>query len=209
MKSLTEGDVTKALGEIRSGDAEAKERLARLIYEELRRMAVQAMRQERPEHTFQPSDLAGEVFLRLEVGDVFAVASNRRHLFGTATQAIYEILVDHARKRAARKRGGDRLRLPLDDVLDHYEKRNVDLLSLHEALEQLAVHNKRPADIVTLRFFGGYKMEAIAVELGISLRTVENDFSFARAWLWRWMTKDDEPCRTNDRESSTRRSAER
>ena len=193
MGAAIEGEVTQVLREIRSGDAEAKSRLACLIYEDLRRIAADQMRRERPDHSFQPSDLAGEAFLRLEGSDIFAVAPNRRHLFGSAAQVMREILIDHARKRAALKRGGSRRKLSLDVVLDHYEEQDVNLLQLHEALEQLSLHNKRLADLVTLHFFGGYRWKAIAEELGVSISTIEDDYRFARAWLWRWMTKDNEP----------------
>jgi RNA polymerase sigma factor (TIGR02999 family) len=193
MENVLEGDVTHALREIRSGDVDAKDRLARLIYGELRRMAANLMRRERPDHTFQPSDLAGEAFLRLEVSDAFSLAADRRHLFGSAGQAMWQILVDHARRRAAAKRGGTWRRVPLDAVLDHFEGMDLDLLSLHDALDQLAARDERLAQVVISRFFGGYQWNEIGEELGVSAGVAESKFRFARAWLQTRMRKDNEP----------------
>ena len=191
MDGVPEGEVTHAIREVRSGDASAKDRLVRLVYDELRTMAAHLMRRERPDHTMQATDLADEAFVRLEMGNAFARSSSRRHLFGSASQAMREVLVDHARRRSAEKRGGSARRLPLDAVLDRFEEANLDLLSLHEALDHLASLHERPARVVTLRFFGGLRWEAIAEELGVSLSTVESDFRVARAWVRRRMTGDD------------------
>lgn len=191
MSSALEGHVSHALGEIRSGDAGARDRLARLIYEELRRMADHLMRLERPGHTLQPTALAHEVLLRLLGGDALALAENRGHLFGSAAQAMREILVDHARGRNTQKRGGGRLPMPLDAVLVHFEGRDLDIVSLHEALEQLASFDDRAARVVTLHFFGGLTVAEVTAELGVSVSTVEKDLRLAKAWLRRRMAEDD------------------
>lgn len=191
MGPALEGQVTLTLGAVRSGDAGAKDRLARLIYEELRRLADHLMRLERPGHTLQPTALAHEVLLRLLGGDALALAENRRHLFGSAAQAMREILVDHARGRRAEKRGGGRLPMPLDAVLVHFEGRDLDIVSLHEALEQLAAFDDRAARMVTLHFFGGLTVLEVAAELGVSKSTGEEGLRLAKAWLRRRMAEDD------------------
>lgn len=193
VRPTLEGPVTHALEAIRSGDAGARDRLACLIYDELRRMADRLMHAERPGHTLQPTALAHEVLLRLLGGDALALAANRRHLFGSAAQAMREVLVDHARRRKTEKRGGTRQCLPLDAVLAHFEERDLDVVSLHEALEQLAAIHDRPARVVTLRFFGGLSVEDVAAELDLSASTVEADFRIARAWLRKRMVQDDDP----------------
>jgi RNA polymerase sigma factor (TIGR02999 family) len=103
--------------------------------------------------------------------------------FPAAARAMRQVLVDHARRRAADKRGGDRERLPLDDVLDHFAEQHLDLLAVHEALTRLAGLHERQSQVVELRFFGGYTVEEIAGQLGVSVSTVESDFRKATAFL--------------------------
>ena len=177
------GDLTAILNEARSGDPDARERLVRAIYAELRRTAGGLMRRERPGHTLQPSALVHEALLRLLDGDALADVPHRRYLFAAAAQAMRQVLVDHARRRHARKRDGNRVRVPLDEALAHLEEQGLDVIALHEALERLAQDHPRPAQVVDLRFFGGLSVPEVAEALDVSTGTVEGDWRVARAWL--------------------------
>jgi RNA polymerase sigma factor (TIGR02999 family) len=177
------GDLTVILDAARSGGAEARERLVRTIYAELRRTAGGLMRRERPGHTLQPSALVHEALLRLLEGDALADLPNRRCLFAAAAQAMRQVLVDHARRRNARKRDGNRVRVPLDRVLAGFEEQGLDVIALHEALESLAQVHPRPARVVDLRFVVGLTVPEVAAMLDVSDTTVEADWRFARAWL--------------------------
>jgi RNA polymerase sigma factor (TIGR02999 family) len=177
------GDLTAVLNEARSGDVDARERLVRTIYAELRRTAGGLMRHERRDHTLQPSALVHEALLRLLDGDALADVPNRRYLFAAAAQAMRQVLVDHARRRRARKRDGNRIRVPLDQVLVGFDEQGLDVIALHEALERLAQEHPRPAQVVDLRFFGGLSVPEVAETLGLSDTTIESDWRFARAWL--------------------------
>jgi RNA polymerase sigma factor (TIGR02999 family) len=110
-------------------------------------------------------------------------APNRRYLFAAAARVMRQVLVEHARKRAAGKRGGDQQRLPLDAVLDYFEAQHLDVVELHEALEQLSAVHARQGQVLTLRFFGGLSLEEVAEQLDVSVGTVQSDFRIARAWL--------------------------
>jgi RNA polymerase sigma factor (TIGR02999 family) len=176
-------DLTAILNEARAGGPDARERLVRAIYYELRRTAGGLMRRERPGHTLQPSALVHEALLRLLDGDTLAAIPNRRYLFAAAAQAMRQVLVDHARRRNARKRDGNRVRVPLDQVLASFDEQGLDVIAIHEALERLAQDHPRPAQVVTLRFFGGFSVPEVAESLGVSDTTVESDWRFARAWL--------------------------
>jgi RNA polymerase sigma factor (TIGR02999 family) len=177
------GDLTAILNEARAGGAEVRERLVRAIYGDLRRMAGGLMRRERPGHTLQPSALVHEALMRLLDGEALADVPNRRYLFAAAAQAMREVLVDHARRRGAAKREVGRARVPLDEVLVAIEGQGLDVIALHEALDRLAHAHPRPAQVVTLRFFGGLPVPEVAEALGVSVTTVESDWRFARAWL--------------------------
>jgi RNA polymerase sigma factor (TIGR02999 family) len=175
--------LTALLGEVRAGDADAQDRLVRAIYAELRRIAGGLMQNERPGHTLQPSALVHEALMRLLDGDALADVPNRRYLFAAAAQAMRQVLVDHARRRGAAKREGGRARVPLDEALTAIEGQGLDILALHEALDRLAWEHPRPAQVVTLRFFGGLSVPEVAAALAVSVTTVESDWRFARAWL--------------------------
>ncbi|MDP7028897.1 MAG: ECF-type sigma factor [Phycisphaerales bacterium] len=151
------------------------------VYDELRRIAQKAMNNERPGHTLQATALVNEVYLRLD-------ASARRwhsraHFFAAASEAIRRILIDHARSRGAAKRGGSLGRVPMDDGLALAGTGAVDLLDLDAALQDLGDMDPRMARVVELRFFGGLDVAEVAEVLGFSKRTIENDWSTARAWL--------------------------
>ena len=183
MDTERRGDLTAILNEARSGDADARDRLVRAIYAELRRTAGGLMRRERPGHTLQTTALVHEALLRLLDGDTLADVPTRRYLFAAAAQAMRQVLVDHARRRHARKREGNRVRVPLDQVLAGFDQQGLDVIALHEALEALARAHPRQAQVVDLRFFGGLTVPEVAAMLDVSDTTVESDWRFARAWL--------------------------
>jgi len=184
-------DVTQILQEVRDGDRDAPARLMPLVYDELRRLADHYLRQERPDHTLQPTALVHEAYLKL-VDQTRVDWKNRAHFFGVAAQVMRRILVDHARRHRASKRGGLRQKLTLDEAVDYSQPRDVDLVALDDALTALAQLDARQSKIVEFRFFGGLTIEETAVALGISPATVKVDWSMAKAWLRREIRKEDD-----------------
>lgn len=176
--------VTQLLAEAGRGRREAWERLTPLIYDELHDLAEAAMRKERSCHTLQPTALVHEAFVRL-AGQDQARWNNRTHFYGAAAQTMRRILVDHARRRRAEKRGGGATCEPLDAALISFEDRSTDLLDLDAALTRLAALDRQQARIVELRFFGGLTVEEAAELLGISVSSVERSWRTARAYLLR------------------------
>jgi RNA polymerase sigma factor (TIGR02999 family) len=183
-------EVTTVLEEIRAGNPDALNKLARLVYDELRRIAAGLMRQERTDHTLQPTALVNEAMLRLLSREGLEAVQNRKYFFGAAARAMRQVLVDHARSRAADKRGGGRALDTLDEVLAVFERQNLDLLALNEALDELARLSARQSQVVTLRFFGGLTVPEVAEQLDVSVATVESDFRLARAFLRSRLTAD-------------------
>jgi len=177
-------DVTILLEKAGDGDTSAVNRLMPLVYDELRALAESCLQRERPDHTLQATALVNEAYLRL-VKQEDVKWQNRAHFFAVAAQAIRRILVDHARTHGRAKRGGGHQRVCLDEDLVVPEERDLDLVALDEAMEKLAKLNKRQARIVELRFFGGLGLKEVAEFLGVSPRTVDGDWSMARAWLRR------------------------
>jgi RNA polymerase sigma factor (TIGR02999 family) len=177
-----QGGVTQLLKAWNEGDQSALEKLMPLVLDELRRLAGNYLRRERANHTLQPTALVNEAYLRLV--DQKARWQNRAQFFGVAAQLMRRILVDHARVRQAQKRGGsDQQRLSLADVEGASDKPDVDLLALHEALNELAELDPQQARIVELKFFGGLSIEETAEVLNVGHATVERDWKMARAWL--------------------------
>jgi RNA polymerase sigma factor (TIGR02999 family) len=183
-------EVTPLLDAIRGGNLDARNQLVHLVYDELRRVAGGLMQRERAGHTLQPTDLVNEVFLRLLHADDLARAQDRAHFFAAAARAMRNILVDHARRRATEKRGGGQEFVPLDEALDYFASQKLDVLAVHEALEQLAALHERQSQIVELRFFGGYTVEEVAELLEVSVSTVEGDFRKATAFLHSQLVED-------------------
>jgi RNA polymerase sigma factor (TIGR02999 family) len=183
-------EVTTLLDAIRAGDAGAQGRLVELVYAELRRLAGDLMFRERPGHTLQPTALVHEALPRLLHPDVLGGAHNRAQLLAAAARAMRRVLVDHARRRAAGKRGGGQGQVPLDEALDYYARQRLDVLAVHEALEELAGLNERQSRVVELRFFGGYTVGEVAGLLEVSVSTVESDFRKATAFLRRRLAEE-------------------
>ena len=182
----TPANVTQILQRLETGDEAARGDLLEVAYEELRKMAGGMMRRERANHTLQPTALVNEAVVRLMDAEALKDAKNRAYFFGVMATAMRQVLVDHARKVRALRRGGDREKQALDIAIEEMESEHgVDLLALDDALNQLAGASVRQAEIVTLRFFGGLSMPEISEHLEVSLSTVEKDWKVARAWLKR------------------------
>jgi RNA polymerase sigma-70 factor (ECF subfamily) len=176
-------DITRLLRRWQEGDEAALGELMPLIYGELRRLARRYLRQERIGHTLEPTALVHEVYLRL-AGSGDAQWQNRLHFYAVAAQIMRRVLVDHARRRNASKRGGSVLKLSLDEVRDHAAESGTDLLALDDALKSLEALDPRKSRIIDLRFFGGLTLEETAQVLGISTPTVVKETRLARAWLY-------------------------
>ena len=179
-----DGKATALLLASASGDGQAREQMLPLIYDELRRLAASYLRRERPDHTLQPTALVHEAYIRL-IDQRQVDWSNRAQFIGLAAVMMRRILVNHARDRIAAKRGGSAERVPLTIVAELIGAPEVDLLGLDEALDRLAALDGRKSQIVELKFFGGLTMDEIAATVGVSRATVERDWTFARAWLYR------------------------
>jgi len=178
-------NVSQLLVKWGQGDSAALEKLMPLVYSELRRLAGNYLRRERQGHTLQPTALVNEAYLKL-IDQKNARWQNRAQFYGVAAQLMRRILVDHARRRQAAKRGGsDQQRLSITSAGQLTEKPDVDLLALHEALEELKSFDSQQERIVELRFFGGLSIEETAEVVGIGHATVERDWKMARAWLRR------------------------
>ena len=184
-----EGEITRILKDLagKQGDQEAAtERLFEVAYAELRRLASALMRNERPDHTLQATALVNEAYLRL-VGGAPVDWQSRAHFFGVVASAMRRVLVDHARRRSAEKRGGGRERIALDENLDLAGRSELEILELERVLTQFAEIDGRAARVVELRVFGGLREKDIAEILGVSERTVRGDWRVAAMWLAREM----------------------
>lgn len=179
----TPGDVTEILLAVNRGEPGALDRLLPAVENELHNVARGYMRKERPDHTLQATALVNEAYIKL-VDQTRVTWQNRAHFIGIAARLMRRILVDHARQRAARKRGGSDLRLTLAEVVAAPEK-SIDLIALDEALEKLAALEPRHARVVEMRFFGGLTGEETAHALGVSRETVKRDWIAAKAFLFR------------------------
>jgi RNA polymerase sigma factor (TIGR02999 family) len=166
------------------GEEGAEERLFELVYHELRRRAAAQLRRERGSHTLQPTALVHEAFMRL-VDHGSIPWQGRAHFFAVASRTMRRVLVDHARRRLARRRGGGATRITLDDAGAVSQPRDVDLLALDGALERLAALDPRQSQIVELRYFGGLSVDETAQVLRVSSPTVKRGWTTARAWLFR------------------------
>jgi RNA polymerase sigma factor (TIGR02999 family) len=180
--------ITQILVDARQGGADgANARLAEALYPELRRLAAALMRRERQDHTLQPTALVGEAFLRL-VDQSRIDWQDRNHFLGIAARVMRQILVDHARRHGAVKRGAGVQMVTLDDNLSG-NAGPVELLVVNDALERFARLDERGARVVEMRVFGGLTIDEIAGALGVSKRTVDNDWAVARMWLARELSR--------------------
>jgi len=181
--------VTQLLNDWSKGNQTALDELMPLVYAELHRLAASYLSRERADHTLQPTALVNEAYLRLI--DQNAVAwENRAQFFGIAAQMMRRILVNHARDRHAEKRGGpDILRVSLDDAISFFEERDVNLVALDEALTRLEQMDPQQSQIVELRFFGGLTIEEVAAQLHTSPATVKREWSTAKLWLLRELSR--------------------
>lgn len=182
-------DITKLLKDWGEGDAKALEQLMPLVFEELRRVARGYFEGERAGHTLQPTALVNEVFLKL-VDRRKVSWVNRSHFFGFAAQLMRRILVDHARGHQAKKRGGGIALASLDDALAVAQTRNLDLVALDEALDDLARLDAEGSRIVEMRFFAGLTHEQIGTVLGVPAIRVRRRWTTAKLWLYRHLKKD-------------------
>ncbi|MGB7924211.1 MAG: sigma-70 family RNA polymerase sigma factor [Pyrinomonadaceae bacterium] len=175
--------VTRLLIELTNGNRTAVDALLPLIYDELRSLASNYLRRERPDHTLQPTALVHEAYLRM-VDQTQVNWQNRAHFFGVAAQMMRRILVDHARSHRAEKRGADFQKLSLDENIDKAVERSAELIALDEALRELAEVDEHKSRIVELRYFGGLSVEETAEVLGVSPVTVKRHWRMAKAWLF-------------------------
>jgi RNA polymerase sigma factor (TIGR02999 family) len=182
MPSEADHDVTALLYRWQTGDAGALERLMPLVYDELRRVARGRLRAERQGHTLQATALVHEAYLRL-TGPGGASPQTRLQLFAIAARLMREILVDHARKKHAQKRGGDITIVALDEARPEPQESPVDVLELDEALTELTTLDPRLCHVVELKFFAGLTIDETAMALNVSRATVERDWTVAKAWL--------------------------
>ena len=192
MTELSPQTVTQWLLKWHSGDESALNDLSKLVYADLRRLAQNYLRKERPDHTLQATALVHEAYLQLH--DLQHLDwKNRAHFIGVVAQVMRHVLVDHARERAAQKRGGDAVKLPITRAERVVAQSDVDLVELNEALDRLATESPRKAKVVELHYFGGLSAKEIAEVLSadgepIAQRTVENDLKIARAKLHGWLS---------------------
>ena len=174
--------ITLLLMQVRKGDSDAEERLVALVYDDLRRMAHACMRRERAGHTLQPTALLNEAWIRL-VRDPEVDWQNRAHFFALAARAMRHILVEYARSHRSLKRGGERNRIELIDALLVSEDDLDKILFVEQSLQELQQWDRRQAQIVEMRYFGGLTEDEISAALGLSSRTVKRDWRMARGWL--------------------------
>lgn len=176
-------DITKYLEEARNGDSEAFNKVYSLVYDELRAIAHRHLYRHRPGETMNTTALVHETYERL-VGNSQIEWQDRNHFFALTSRAMRFVLVDYARSRSAKKRGGKNSDLPLDAIQLVVDQRSEELEALDEALELLSQHNKRLEKLVELKFFGGLNYQEIAGIMELSTRTVRRDWQRARTWIY-------------------------
>jgi RNA polymerase sigma factor (TIGR02999 family) len=182
-------DVTRILAAIDRGDPQAAAQLLPLVYDELRKLAAQKLAQERPGQTLQATALVHEAYLRLVDGDPAQPWDGRGHFFAAAAEAMRRILVENARRKGTRKRGGQARRLDLDYLEPACDDRAHDLLALDEALAELQRHDAQAAELVKLRYFAGLTHQEAAEALGIGRRAADRLWVLARAWLYQQLSE--------------------
>jgi len=199
MSATEQTEVSRLLAAMRAGDAQAGDRLFPLVYDELRRAAGRLMGGERDGHTLNPTDLVHEAWLRLGLspdGQGPRVnAGDRAHFLGITVRAMRQVLIDHARRRVAQKRGAGGIRVTLDESDGAQQTSPEELMALLDAVERLGSVDARLRQVVEFRFIAGLTEEETAEALGVTTRTVQRDWVKARAWLYRqlYSTEDSAP----------------
>jgi len=193
MNENTNHEVTHLLAAVNSGDPRASEQLLPLIYDELRKLARSYMKRESEGQTLQATALVHEAYMRL-VGTAEVSWDSRGHFFGAAALAMRRILVERARSRGRIKRGGDKKRVELGEHAKESkdESSGLDLVALDEALNRLSAQDKRKGEVVMLKYFAGLTNDEVAAALGLSSATVRNEWTFARAWLLRELSREEQ-----------------
>ncbi len=188
------GEITQILNRLNDGDGAAVDRLWPLVYDELRALAASRFRNQPAGHTLQPTALVHEAYVRL-AGRADVHWESRAHFMAVAAKAMRQILMNHARDKAAAKRGGDHQRITLDEAVTPVadRTRELDLISLDDALTTLGELSDRQGRVVELRFFGGLTIAETAHVMGVGTTTVEDDWHLAKAWLARELRTRDEP----------------
>jgi RNA polymerase sigma-70 factor, ECF subfamily len=184
MSQESPSDITQLLIQMTDGNTEAVNQILPLIYSELRKLASSYLRRERSNHTLQPTALVNEAYIKL-IDQKKVKWQNRAHFFGIAAQVMRRILLDHARKHTAEKRGGDAEVLPIEEeILVVSHEKSAELIALDEALDNLAKIDEQKAKIVELRYFGGLSIEETAEVIGVSVPTINRQWKMAKAWLY-------------------------
>jgi RNA polymerase sigma-70 factor, ECF subfamily len=184
MSEKQTSEITRILQDWNDGNEDAKERLLPFVYDQLRRQASFLMSRERSNHTLQPTALVHEAFIRLseETGIEW---QNRSHFYGIAANMMRQILIQHARRHAAEKRGNNPIHFSIHDTQIPVEERASSIIALDDALERLGEIDRQQANVVEMRFFGGFDNEEIAEALSVSVRTVGRVWQAAKFWLYR------------------------
>ena len=182
MHMIETDNITRLLSSVRGGNRAAIDLLLPLVYDRLRALARSQLASERPGHTLNATALVHESYLNL-IGQTRVSWENRAHFFAIAAQAMRRILIDYARRRLARKRGGNSPFVTFDDSLIGGDQRAEEVIALDAALLKLGAHSERQSRVVEYRFFGGLTHEEIAEVLTVSVPTVRRDWRFAKAWL--------------------------
>ena len=190
MSDMESSQATQIVNAIASGDRTGADRLFSLVYSSLRDLASRYLRGEKRDHTLSPTDLVHEAYMKL-IDQTRVEWRGKTHFLAVGAQAMRRILVDHARSRRRAKRGGGRVRIALNEQVAISPQRHEDVMALDEALAKLAEVDPRQATIVELRFFGGLNVAEVAEVLGVSKRTVENEWTAVRAWLRRELSEKD------------------
>lgn len=177
-------DITQVLQAVGQGDGRASEELLPLVYNELRQLAAARMAQEAAGQTLQPTALVHEAWLRL-VGDGDRTWQNRAHFFGAAAEAMRRIMIENARRKSRLKRGGGQARLNIEDLELAGTTPDDKVLLIDEALERFKAEDPEKARVVMLKFFGGLTNQEVAASLEVTERTVERQWAYAKAWLFR------------------------
>jgi RNA polymerase sigma-70 factor, ECF subfamily len=189
MPEASPDQITQLLIDWSKGDKSALDKLVPVVYEELRRLARHFMSGENPGHTLQTTALVNEAYLRL--ADQRRVSwQNRAHFFAISGKLMRRILLDHARRHARKKRGGDARKVQLDEVAVISQQRSSELIALDDALRSLEVIDPRRAQVVELRYFGGLSVEETSEVLKVAPNTVVRDWNLAKVWLYQEMTKE-------------------